>query len=127
MVQDEHWEPPYFDTYTYAQDLDRVADKMRAVVTIAAENRFDPDEGFVDVLLYAEKEIQNAMPEWVEIMDGFDIGESVTDCLLQWEWVTNDYEGFEVAEFADRIPGQRRAHASGLHRLPDSPRSRRHR
>ncbi|MEM7532344.1 MAG: hypothetical protein AAF639_09210 [Chloroflexota bacterium] len=103
MVQDEDWEPPYFDTHAYEKDLESVVIKMQPLMVTAAQHRFPPDHSFVDALRYAEETIYNGIPDWIELYENFDMGEIVTQCVLQWEWIKNDDEGAEVADFAERI------------------------
>ena len=86
MTQDEHWEPPYFDQTAFVYDLEQIAQKMRPLVQSAVQNQFLPDEGFAEALSMAEDEISAAMPEWIEIHEGFYLEENLTFCLLGWEW-----------------------------------------
>ena len=103
IEQEARWEPPYFDEYTFAEDLDKVAKKMRPLVQVAFDNGFTPDNGFVTALLEAEGEVSSSLPEWMEIVDGITLGSHVTHCLLQWEWLDNKAQGQDAFQFAKRI------------------------
>ena len=103
IQQEHHWEPPYFDNYTFAEDLDEVAEKMRSLLQVAFENGFTPDQGFAPALLEAEGEVAGSIPDWMEIVDGICLGDQVTYCLLQWEWLTNQNQGQDAFQFVRRI------------------------
>jgi hypothetical protein len=93
MVQDEHWEPPYFDQTAFIHDLEQVAKRMRPLIQTAVQNGFSPDEGLAESLSAAEDDISAAMPDWIEINEDFYLEENLTHCLLEWEWLTLDDEG----------------------------------
>lgn len=103
LVQEEHWEPPYFDSSTFMEDLEKVAEKMRPLLQTAFRNNFPPDTSFAEALQDAESEISRAMPEWMEITEGFDVGEHLTACLLEWEWLMALEEEPDAFHFAQRI------------------------
>lgn len=102
-VQEEHWEPPYFDSYAVMEDLDAVAVKMHPLLETAFAHRFAPDMGFVEALKGAEDEIAAGMPEWIEIMDGMAAGEHLTTCLLTWDWLAHSTQSSDAYTFAERI------------------------
>ena len=103
IEQEAHWEPPYFDNYAFAEDLDKVAEKMQPLVQIAFEHSFTPDRGFAPALLEAEAEISGGIPEWMEIADGIELGNHVTRCLLRWEYLTAQDQGQDAFQFAQYI------------------------
>ncbi len=43
MVQEEHWEPPYFDTTTFVEDLERIAATIRPLIYTAFEEEWYPE------------------------------------------------------------------------------------
>ncbi|MEO1351955.1 MAG: hypothetical protein AAFW84_24645 [Cyanobacteria bacterium J06635_15] len=103
IEQEASWEPPYFDEYAFAEDLDKAAQKMRSLVPVAFENGFIPDDGFAPALIEAESEVASSLPEWMEIVDGISLGEHITYCLLQWEWLDAKEQGQDAFQFAKRI------------------------
>jgi hypothetical protein len=103
IEQEAHWEPPYFDNYTFAEDLDKVAEKMQPLIQVAFENGFTPDRGFAPALLEAEAVICGGIPDWMEIADGIELGNHVTQCLLRWEFLTAQQQGQDAFQFAQHI------------------------
>lgn len=103
ITQEAHWEPPYFDTTTFSEDLESVADKMLPLLQTAFEHEFTPDRGFVSPLLTAESEISRGLPDWMEITEGLDLRRCLTICVLKWEWLNAQQEGHDAFHFVQRI------------------------
>jgi hypothetical protein len=103
IVQEADWEPPYFDTTTFAEDLERVADKMLPLLQTAFEQGFTPDDGFIPALLEAESEISNGLADGMELTDGLYIEQQLTHCVLQWEWLTVQSKIQDAFYFAQHI------------------------
>jgi hypothetical protein len=82
IVQEVRWEEPYFDNYTFVEDLEAISEKMKPLVKTAFENSFSYDDGFAVSLLEAEREISDGIPEWMEIHDGIHLEAAITHCLL---------------------------------------------
>ena len=87
IVQERHWEEPYFDSPTFVNDLEQVAAQLRPLLPVAFDNAFHPANGFCEALLEADAEIKAAIPEWISLDDGYALEEHVTTCLLEWEWL----------------------------------------
>ena len=87
IVQDHHWEPPYFDETAVIEDLEKIAQKIRPLIPHAIKRSFSPDEGFAEALAMMGEEISAGMPEWI-YMEGFHLEENLTICLLEWEWLS---------------------------------------
>lgn len=102
ITQEAHWEPPYFDNSAFVDDLERVAKSMRPLLQSAVQYQFSPEVGFAEALANAEDEVSTAMPEWIEI-EGFDLEENLTFCLLEWEWLQFDHEEKDAFEFVQYI------------------------
>lgn len=85
VVQEESWEPPYFDETAVIYDLEALAKKMRPLIPHAIEHYFSPNEGFAEAIAIMEDEISDGMPEWIYV-EGFYLEEYLTICLLEWEW-----------------------------------------
>ncbi len=103
MTQDAHWEPPYFDTTAFSEDLDAVAEKMLPLIQTAFDHDFTPDCSFIPVLLEAESEILNGLEEWSELYDGLPLGRQVTQCVLAWEWLVYSRQGENTFNFVKKI------------------------
>lgn len=103
MVQEAHWEPPYFDSTAFIDDLEKVAEKMRPLLQTAFQNNFAPYTSFAEALQEAESDISCAIPEWMEITERFYLEEHLTTCLLEWEWLTALDEEQDAFHFAQRI------------------------
>lgn len=103
IIQEAHWEPLYFDTYTFIEDLEGVAKNMLPLIETAFEHQFRPDRGFVSALLSAESEVSRGIPDWMEITEGLDLGRCLTTCVLKWEWLNAQPEGHDAFHFVRRI------------------------
>lgn len=103
IKQEERWEQPYFDESAFVEDLEKVAKKMHPLLPVAFQNGFSPDEGFAQALLDAEDEVAEALPDWMEVMNGFGLGKTLTTCLLEWEWLKIQKKKQNAFDFAQRI------------------------
>ena len=103
LVQEAHWEPPYFDSTTFTEDLESVAEKMRPLLQTAFEYEFTSEYSFAKALLEAEAEVASGMPDWIEITDGLYVGPQLTYCVLQWEWLTTQEQRRDSFQFAQSI------------------------
>lgn len=86
IVQEARWEEPYFESYSFAEDLDAIAEQLQPLIPTAIKHQFTPNQGFIVALQEAESEIMSGIPEWMEIVDGISLGQHATTCLLMWEW-----------------------------------------
>ena len=93
IAQEADWEPPYFDSYTIACDLEEVASKMQPLVQTAFEHEFTPDQSFASILQEMEREISDGIPDWMDIDDGIHLEGNVTTCFLKWEWLVAPQSG----------------------------------
>ena len=103
IEQEHHWEEPYFDNYAFAEDLEKVAEKMRSLLPVAFEHGFIPNTGFAPALLEAESQVVCGIPDWMELIEGIGLEANVTYCLLQWEWLAAQDQGRDAYQFAQRI------------------------
>ncbi len=84
---DEDWEPPYFDVCRLADDLNDVAEYLLPMLEIIHNTDIAEDDLFREALHNIESSIQ-AYPEWIYVDDAeLALGEFITGCLLQWEWL----------------------------------------
>jgi hypothetical protein len=103
IVQERHWEEPYFDNYTLVEDLEAIAKQMKPLVKTAFDNNFSYDDGFALNLLSAESDISDGIPDWMEIRDGIHLEGTITHCLLEWEWLLAQEQGQDGFKFAQNI------------------------
>jgi hypothetical protein len=103
IVQEHHWEEPYFDNCTLVEDLEAVATKMKPLVKTAFDNNFSYDDGFAVSLLSAESDISDGIPDWIGIHDGIHLEAAITHCLLEWEWLLAQEQGQDGFKFAQNI------------------------
>ncbi|HBE57977.1 MAG TPA: hypothetical protein DEG17_24300 [Cyanobacteria bacterium UBA11149] len=103
IIQDAHWEPPYFHTTAFTENLEVVADKMLPLIQTAFDHDFIPDCSFIPVLLEVESQILNGLEEWIELPDGLPLGRQVTQCVLTWEWLLYCQQKQDAFNFAKKI------------------------
>ena len=103
IEQENHWEPPYFDQFAFAEDLDKVAAQMLPIVQIAFENNFKPNINFSDLLLEAENDILGSLPEWMELYDDIGLEANVTACFLTDQWLRSQAEEKTAFMFAKDV------------------------
>ena len=103
IIQENHWEPPYFDATTFSEDLERVAAQLRSLLQTAFEHEFTPDDGFIPALLEAESAISKGLEDWTELTDGLYLETHLTHCLLQWEWFAAQEQEQNAFQFAHHI------------------------
>ncbi|MBV8883815.1 MAG: hypothetical protein JO235_07420 [Chroococcidiopsidaceae cyanobacterium CP_BM_RX_35] len=103
ITQEAHWEPPYFDTYSFIEALEGVAKNMLPLMATAFEHQLTPAHGFASALLTAESEISRGIPDWMEITEGLHLGECLTTCLLQWEWLKVQEQGHNAFHLTQGI------------------------
>jgi hypothetical protein len=102
LTQDAHWEPPYFDEMAFIEDLEQVAANMRPLLSEAFANGLAPQRGFAEALAAAERDISASLPEWIYV-ESLGLGENLTYCLLEWEWLTLQAEQKDSFAFAQQI------------------------
>jgi hypothetical protein len=103
IVREADWEQPYFDTTTFIEDLEIVANKMQPLIQIAFEHEFSPEPDFVTALLDAETDATSGIPDWMEITDGLYLEQHLTRCILESEWLTIREQGQDTFQFTECI------------------------
>jgi hypothetical protein len=103
IVREADWEEPYFDTTTFIEDLEIVANKMQPLIQIAFEHEFSPEPDFVTALLDAETDVASGIPDWMEITDGLYLEQHLTRCVLTGEWLNIQGQGQDAFQFAECI------------------------
>ncbi|MCG8554291.1 MAG: hypothetical protein MJD61_03240 [Proteobacteria bacterium] len=103
VQQDEHWEPPYLDTYTLTKDLEAIAARVRPLIPRILDDQLDPDFSFAATLLQAAQEVGSGLPEWMEGWEPLDFGPQVTTGLLEWEWRVAQQRGLAAFRILEGI------------------------
>jgi hypothetical protein len=103
IVREADWEEPYFDTTTFIEDLESVANKMQPLIQTAFEHEFSPESDFVTALLDAETDVASGIPDWMEITDGLYLEQHLTRCILESEWLTIRVQGQDAFQFTECI------------------------
>jgi hypothetical protein len=103
IVREADWEEPYFDTTTFIEDLEIVANKMQPLIQIGFEHEFSPEPDFVTALLDAETDVASGIPDWMEITDGLYLEQHLTRCILESEWLTIREQGQDAFQFTECI------------------------
>jgi len=102
-AQEHHWEPPYFDGWSLAHDLEPSAEKMLRIMDEAYDEVTDPDL-FYNALEEIETSI-GAYPEWMGAEHGEPcvLEEKMTQCVLKWLWLSSKNETEKGKTFAEKV------------------------
>ena len=102
-VQEVHWEPPYFDGFALADDLDRVAVDMLRLIDDVYDLVEDPDL-FSEALDVIDSNI-SSYPEWmgVEYDERSMLGANATRCVLKWLWLSSRNNTLPGKIFLDKV------------------------
>lgn len=100
-VQDVDWEPPCFDGYMLAEDLDKIAKDMLTYVDDIYGMVKNPDL-FNDALGEINSGI-SSYPEWMGEGEGCPLGKNVTQCVLKWLWVGPQNDTHPGTVFLDKV------------------------
>ncbi|MEK7286950.1 MAG: hypothetical protein AAB091_00110, partial [Elusimicrobiota bacterium] len=87
VLQEHHWEEPYFDPLSVTGDLEPIAARMAALLPRVFDGDMDPDFSFAEAVAESVDEIASSLPEWMSPFDneGFCLGPRATGCLIEWE------------------------------------------
>jgi hypothetical protein len=103
VCQDNDWDPPYFDGYSLAEDLDRIAEKMLPRIEKIYELGVEKENIFLEALQEIENGI-HSLPEWLGAdQDSFELGKATTQCILKWEWLVANAKTQQQLAFLERI------------------------
>lgn len=88
VVREHHWEQPYLDGSSVAQDIEPIAARMRKILERVMDEGLAPEFSFLTAIKDLDAEIGSGLPEWMDPSsgDGCPLGPEVTGCLLEWEW-----------------------------------------
>jgi hypothetical protein len=105
VVREHHWEEPYLDGSSVAEDLEPIAAGMRKILERVVDEGLDPDFSFLTAIEEMDTEIGSGLPDWMDPSSGdrCPLGPEVTGCLLEWEWRACQRDGRSAFELADAI------------------------
>ena len=103
VSQDEHWEPPYLDTLSLTEDLEKIAGRMRKLLPRVFEEGLDPEFSFREEIAQTVEEVGAGLPDWMDNPEGCDFGPEVTGCLLEWERRAAERDGRDVFSVVDGV------------------------
>jgi hypothetical protein len=105
VVREHHWEEPYLDGSSLAQDLEPLAARMRKILERVMDEELDPDFSFLAAIEELDAEIGSGLPEWMDPSsgDGCPLGPEVTGCLLEWEWRAYRQDGRSAFKLVDAV------------------------
>jgi hypothetical protein len=83
--QEEPWEAPYLDEYAVAGALEQVAERMLPLLPAAIEHGLKPKTSFGEAVARFESKVVGALPEWMEIVNGFSLEPATSRCVVTWE------------------------------------------
>jgi hypothetical protein len=105
VIREHHWEEPYLDGSSLAEDLEPIATRMRMILGRVMDEGLDPDFSFLTTIEDLDAGIGSGLPDWMDPSsgDGCPVGPEVTRCLLEWEWRASRRNGCSAFELADTI------------------------
>jgi hypothetical protein len=105
VIQEHHWEEPYFDPQSVTHDLEPIAARMRKLLPRVFDENIDPDFSFAQAVQEGIEEIESGLPDWMDPFanEGFGLGPEVTACLIDWEWRSARRRGMTAFQFVDQL------------------------
>jgi len=70
IVREHHWEEPYLDGSSLAQDLEPIAAKMRRILERVMDKGRAPEFSFLTAIKDLDSEIGSGLPEWMDPSSG---------------------------------------------------------
>lgn len=105
VIQEHHWEQPYFDPQSVTYDLEPIAARMKKLLPRVFDENIDPDFSFAQALQESMEEIAFGLPDWMDpfVNEGFGLGPEATACLIDWEWRSARRRGMTAFQFLDQL------------------------
>jgi hypothetical protein len=105
VIQEHHWEEPYFDPQSVAHDLEPIAARMRKLLPRVFDENIDPDFSFSQAVQDGIEEIKSGLPDGMDpfAYEGFGLGPEVTAALIDWEWRSARRQGMTAFQFVDQL------------------------
>ena len=105
VIQQHHWEQPYFDPQSVTRDLEPIAARMRKLLSRVFEENIHPRFSFAKAVQESIEEIESGQTDWMDPFahEGFGLGPEVTACLIDWEWRSARRRGMTAFQFVDQL------------------------
>ncbi|MBI4423507.1 MAG: hypothetical protein HY554_07265 [Elusimicrobia bacterium] len=105
VIQEHHWEEPYFDPLSVTGDLEPIAARMAALLPRVFDENLDQDISFAEAVAESVDEIASSLPDWMAPFDneGFGLGPKATGCLVEWERRSGERRGKSAFELVDKL------------------------
>ncbi len=105
VIQEHHWEEPYFDPQSVALELEPIATRMKKLLPRVFDENIDPRFSFANAIQGSIEEIESGLPDWMHPFDyeGFQLGPEVTACLIDWDWRSARRRGITAFQFVDEL------------------------
>jgi hypothetical protein len=69
VIQEHHWEEPYFDPGSVTLALEPIAARMKKVLPRVFEENMDPGFSFAEAVQESMEEIESGVPDWMNPFD----------------------------------------------------------
>ena len=105
VIQEHHWEEPYFDPLSVTHDLEPIAARMRKLLPRVFDENIDPDFSFAQAVQESIEEIKSGLADGMDpfAYEVFALGPEVTACLIDWEWRSARRRRRTAFQFADQL------------------------
>lgn len=100
-IQENHWEPPYFDTSAFLDDLLEVLQKMAPLRETAIVHRFKGLPDFPSDLGEIYAAIEAGTPDWSYFEESLDLNRAFTTEVMAWSWASARFQGQTPAGFLE--------------------------
>jgi len=98
ILQEYHWEPPSFDPYKLAEDIDECAQKLLPMLERAASTGQEDENLFMD-MCQAVTEMIEYYPDYIYTEEGVFFNQAATECAVVWLDLHSETE----TQFLDKI------------------------
>jgi hypothetical protein len=105
VIQEHHWEEPYFDPLSVTHDLEPIAARMRKLLARVFEENIDPEFSFAETVQENLKDIDSSLPDYMDPFgnEGFRLGPEATACLIDWEWRMARRKKMSAFQFVNQL------------------------
>ncbi len=101
VIQEKHWEAPFFDGYALAEDLEKIGEEMFPLIEQTYALVKQP-ELFFEAIEELDSEI-SSYPGWMGNNDGCLLGKKVSQCVLKWFWLSTQKNAQPGTKLLNRI------------------------
>jgi len=103
VIQEHHWEDPYFDGSAVAKDLEEIGAEMFKQIDEVYELVDEP--GLFNQALDDIEQAIDSYPEWMgaDCGDGCVLEQQTTLCVLTWLWLSSEKEAKPGGAFLKKV------------------------